>query len=163
MRQAQRAGFAEADPSTDLQGIDSAHKLAILCHEAFGIDLNPEEIPTSGITDCRPADIEASSRAGSVLRLIARATRHADGTVQPEVVAEYRPANEPTALIEAEENHLRISTAKGEVTEILGRGAGRCPTATAVFADLDDLYRVRVLHELDRDSADANTELEVVA
>ena len=81
VRSAQARGLAEADPSDDLRGIDAARKLAVVCHEAFGVRLQPREIPCRGIQELDVAAIRGARAAGQTIRLVATCTRRGQSLV----------------------------------------------------------------------------------
>jgi homoserine dehydrogenase len=135
VRAAQEAGFAEADPTKDLDGSDAACKLAILTRIALGVDLHPDQIKRRGIFG-----IDASSAPG--VRLVAESRRTADG-VQAEVGPRKLPADHPLASVRGEFNRVLIGFDGLPPVVLTGKGAGRWPTAQAVLADLVQLYRLR--------------------
>ena len=128
--EAQAAGYAEADPTLDLDGSDTAQKLALLIREAFGVHLRWDEIPRQGIEERPP---------GKTVRLVAACERTADGlaaSVRPlELSAEHFFARATGAG-----NALRIEMEDGSLTELTAQGAGRWPTSASVLADLQDLH-----------------------
>jgi len=128
LAEAQALGFAEADPSADLDGIDAAEKLRLLAHAAFGAA--PDEWQVEGIRGA------ARPSAGNAVRLVARATRHR-ATVRPELLAN----DHPLAAVCEEWNRLVLTDRHGQRTVVDGKGAGRWPTAEAVFADVMDCWR----------------------
>jgi len=137
---AQRLGFAEADPSEDLSGRDAERKLRILAELAFGKPLLTVE------TDPLTADIAASAgeaaRSGSSLRQVSRVHRHRDewiGQVSFEAIA----GEHPLAIASREWNALHLTQGDGQSVTVAGRGAGRWPTTEAVVADLLEAHRER--------------------
>ncbi len=132
VREAQDRGFAEQDPSRDLDGRDAADKLAIMCRHAWPVEITPDDI--------RRADLE--NMGNGIIRQVASA--HFDGVA---VNAEVRPMSltttHPLAAAEEEWNIAVIQTCTGEQRVVRGRGAGRLPTTQAVVADLLDLVRLR--------------------
>jgi homoserine dehydrogenase len=137
---AQSNGFAEADPGQDLDGSDAAQKLSLLANAAFDSCVPFEEIAREGILAVSEAEIRELAGAGKSLKLIARASRTPVG-VECCVSCEIVPPNHRFASISGEENCLDLKTASGDRYTLRGRGAGRWPTAEAVFADLLDLWR----------------------
>ncbi len=136
---AQRAGFAEADPSLDIDGHDAAHKIRVLCREAWG-DL-PVTIAPAGLGTVDAQALAEAEARGERIRLVARCSRHADGiraTVSPERIASTHPLGQARGA----DNCVVFTHADGQ-TVIRGLGAGRYPTATSVVADLLDLQEVR--------------------
>jgi homoserine dehydrogenase len=131
VRDAQEAGFAEADPSLDLDGIDAASKLALLVREAWRVHA---DIRTTGIraTGDRPAE----SQTEGVRRLVARATSHDDGSFEATVRTEHLEPADFLAGARGVGNRLEVELESGQVLRATGAGAGRWPTALAVLSDL---------------------------
>ncbi|MEL7319817.1 MAG: homoserine dehydrogenase, partial [Pseudomonadota bacterium] len=143
LEDAQRLGYAEADPSFDIEGIDAAHKLSILATIGFGTRLDFANVRTTGIVAVRAADIAQAGTLGFVIRLIAEADV-AEGTllqrVRPCLVAKdhpLAPVDGPTNAVVAEGNF------SGRLL-FQGAGAGDGPTASAVVADCIDIAREEV-------------------
>ena len=145
LSEAQQLGYAEADPTFDIEGVDAAHKLAILASIAFGARLDFASVDRSGINRVRAADIEQADALGFVIRLIGIAdcmdgsdgTSHLFQRVQPRLVAKAHPlahVDGPTNAVVAEGNF------SGRLL-FQGPGAGDGPTASAVVADLIDIAR----------------------
>ncbi|MEM7780333.1 MAG: homoserine dehydrogenase [Pseudomonadota bacterium] len=140
LEEAQRLGYAEADPTFDIEGVDAAHKLAILATIGFGVRLDFDAVRTTGIVQVRAADIAQADTLGFVIRLVAEADVQ-DGTllqrVRPRLVAKDHPLSAvdgPTNAVVAEGNF------SGRLL-FQGAGAGDGPTASAVVADLIDIAR----------------------
>jgi homoserine dehydrogenase len=140
LAQAQRAGYAEADPTFDVEGIDSAHKLAILATLAFGTPIELKEIYTEGIRGLDPSDIAYARELGYRVKLLAIAKLAADALelrVHPTMV----PAGALLAEVEGVDNAIFVTgNAVGE-TLFYGKGAGQLPTASAVVGDLIEIGR----------------------
>jgi homoserine dehydrogenase len=135
---ARAAGYAEADPTLDLDGSDAAQKLSLLIREAFGEILPWEGIPRKGITDLDERALAAAVRRGRRVRLVASCERTAGGlwaAVQPLDL----PPDHPFADTAGAENALLVELEGGDRVRIAARGAGRWPTTEAVLADLHDL------------------------
>jgi homoserine dehydrogenase len=139
---AQRLGYAEADPTFDIEGIDAAHKLAILAAIGFGARIDFAAVHTTGIVQVRAADIAQADALGFVIRLIAEVDAQ-DGQllqrVRPCLVAKGHPlaaVDGPTNAVVAEGNF------SGRLL-FQGAGAGDGPTASAVVADLIDIARAQ--------------------
>lgn len=135
--EAQRQGFAEADPSDDVSGRDAARKLAILARLAFGASAVPDDIPVQGIEAVRQEDIAAARRYGFALRLLAVA-RKGRGGVALRVAPAFLPLEHPLAAIRGENNAVHIGTRFMGGTTLAGKGAGPEPTGAAVLADVVD-------------------------
>ncbi len=133
---AQRLGFAEADPANDVEGIDAAHKLAILAQLAFGRGLVTSEIPRIGITGLTPEDISLAKRLGYRLKLIACARRDSS-LVTPAYVATDHPFAQPAGP----QNCIRITGRNSGSLTFAGAGAGGTPTASAVISDVVAVLR----------------------
>ncbi len=139
VREAQEKGFAEADPSADIDGIDASRKIAILARLAWGH--GPHTMTVAGIRDVPPAP-----QPGLTCRLVATAQRNSGARVSPEWLGE------PDYLAHARgaENRLEVTTTDGTVHRVSGLGAGRYPTATAILADLLDVSLARSIPPANR-------------
>ena len=140
VQKAQERGFAEADPSSDLSGADSAHKLAILIQSAFGLSLEPNLIPFEGIRDVTLHHVRDAQNANAHIKLLVLAGR-AHGGIQSEVRPARLPAHHPLAAARDEENRVLLYPRGQEPILLQGKGAGRWPTSLSVMADLLDLYQ----------------------
>lgn len=143
VRSAQENGFAEADPSADLSGLDAAHKLVVVARAAFGVDLDLDRIERTGIEGIDPAEVRAAHAAGATVRLVASCRRTPDGGVVARVGPVRLPAYHPLARPRNEENRVLIQPVSGPPAVVDGKGAGRWPTAESVFADLLEIHRLR--------------------
>ncbi|MGE0408615.1 MAG: homoserine dehydrogenase [Amphiplicatus sp.] len=132
---AREAGFAEADPSADINGEDAADKIALLVRRGFGEAVNPESLAKDPLTSISPADIAAAAEAGTPYKQVASAWRTETG-VAAEVRLKRVRAGEPLAEPQLEENCLVITPARGAPVVLHGRGAGREPTTDSVMSDL---------------------------
>ena len=142
LEEAQRLGFAEADPTADVEGHDAAAKLAILATIAFGTAVRDTDVYREGIQRITAQDIEFAGELGYALKLLAIAREH-DGAVEARVHPAFLPRAHPLAAIDNELNAVFVrGDAVGEVM-FVGRGAGGLPTASAVVADLIDVARNR--------------------
>jgi homoserine dehydrogenase len=133
---AQRDGYAEADPSNDVDGIDAAQKLAILAAAAFGVWLPWESIPRRGIREVGPDDIALARRLGCRLKLVATAKRAPGGAVSASVAPAYLPLDHPYSAPRGVENVVRVDARHAGPIIIGGLGAGRAATASAILFDL---------------------------
>lgn len=137
---AQRLGYAEADPSFDVGGIDAAHKLAILSAIAFGMPLSFDKIAIEGITKVTPEDIKIAQVFGYRIKLLGIAKRHGD-TVELRVHPTLIPDDTLLAKVDGVLNAVVVhGNAVGQVG-FYGRGAGGDATASAVVADILDVAR----------------------
>ena len=144
LKRAQDLGYAEADPSSDIDGSDSANKLAILVGLAFGVHLSPTAFPIEGIRRIVPADIEYASRIGFRIKLLAVAKRNGqaiEARVHPTMI----PRKSVLAGVEGSMNAIEVHGELSGPTLYYGAGAGSLPTASAVVADLMELARARRL------------------
>ncbi len=140
LRDAQASGLAEADPSYDVDGIDTAHKLSILLNLAYGIHVAPGDIFTEGIRSIAPVDIKFAREFGWRIKLLAIARRVDDG-IEARVHPAMIPARHPLSAVEGAYNAVFIEgDAVGSVM-LYGLGAGEMPTASAVAADVVDICR----------------------
>jgi homoserine dehydrogenase len=136
--EAQALGFAEADPSADLDGLDAAAKLSILAYRAFGAWVRPDGFPVRGIREIHAADCDLAELMGCRIRLIARAAR-INGALDMAVEPVLLPAWHLLASVEEEYNAVYLRCASSGDLSLFGKGAGALPTATAVLGDLIDL------------------------
>src|SRR5437879_2901071 len=141
LAEAQRAGYAEADPTFDVGGIDTAHKLAILVNLAFGAHVDLKEIYTEGITLISPLDIDFGRVLGYRVKLLAIAKMHEGGRCEARVHATMVPDEYPIAKVVGVYNAIQIvGNACGDIM-LYGRGAGSLPTGSAVVGDIMDIAR----------------------
>jgi homoserine dehydrogenase len=142
LREAQKLGYAEADPSMDVDGTDTAHKLAILAQLAFETSVKPAAIPRQGIDRLHLADLKYAAELGYVVKLLALAKLSRAGLelrVAPTLVKH----GTPLAEVRGPYNAIRVvGDAVGD-TLFYGRGAGAMPTASAVVGDLIDVVTAR--------------------
>ena len=153
---ARDAGYAEADPTLDLDGSDAAQKLSLLARGAFGVPLPWEGIPRRGIADLDERAATEAARRGRRLRLVASCERIEDGlraSVQP---LDLLP-DHPCAWTAGADNALVVQLEGGGQVRIAARGAGRWPTTEAVMADLYDVAAEKETRDVrdGRDSRDS--------
>lgn len=135
LQDAQRAGYAEADPTFDVAGTDSAHKLAILVSLAYGTPVNFKDIYTEGITHITPTDIAYAKEFGFTIKLLGIA-KFIDGEVEARVHPTMLPSVSPIARVGGVYNAIQlVGDAVGDVV-LYGRGAGSMPTGSAVVSDV---------------------------
>ena len=136
--QAQVNGYAEADPTADIEGHDACRKICILSDLAFGDKFDPEAVSYEGISRITLRDVECADRLGCVIKLIGRAVRCADGTAYAFVAPHLVPKESPLAAVEDVFNAIMVEgNATGDVM-FYGKGAGKLATASAVCADMLD-------------------------
>jgi homoserine dehydrogenase len=144
LAEAQRAGYAEADPTFDVGGIDTAHKLAILVNLAFGTNIRLKDIFTEGITGISPLDIDFGRTLGYKVKLLAIAKMR-DGNVEARVHPTMVPDAYPIAKVGGVYNAIQIVGDACQDIMLYGRGAGSLPTGSAVVADIMDIGRLILL------------------
>src|SRR5450755_2909793 len=135
LAEAQQLGYAEADPSADLDGIDARSKLAILAALAFGEKITPSDIFMEGIRRISPLDFRYAHQLGHTIRLICAARQTPEGlilSVRPALI----PRSTILAGVQGAYNAIWVKGAYGEDTFYYGRGAGSLPTGVAVVSDL---------------------------
>ncbi len=139
LKAAQQKGFAEADPTLDIDGTDTAHKLAILAALAFGCRVEMEDISIEGIQNVQIEDIRYAREMGYVLKLLAVGEKDADGRVSLRVHPSFLSQGTPLADVGGPFNAVSVfGNAVGNVM-FYGRGAGMMATASAVVADIIDI------------------------
>ncbi len=140
LKAAQEEGYAEADPTYDIEGIDTAHKLVILATMAYGMDIGLDDIATEGISTIEPIDIQFAREFGYRIKLLAISRNHGDhieARVHPTMV----PEKHLLAAINGAFNAIHFTgDTVGEVL-LYGMGAGKMPTGSAVAADVMDIAR----------------------
>ena len=138
LSQAQQLGYAEANPSTDVDGIDTWHKLILSSNIAFGISLDKESVPVAGIRNIKATDVENFKAHGLVCKLVSTGKR-AEGKISAYVQPTLFAAGEPEAAVPANYNLITyIGSASGRMS-FYGQGAGRYPTAYNVLQDCMDI------------------------
>src|SRR6516162_255176 len=141
LAEAQRAGYAEADPTFDVGGIDTAHKLSILVNLAFGANITLKDIFTEGITAISPLDIDFGRTLGYKLKLLAIAKMHEGGEAEARVHPTMVPDEYPIAKVGGVYNAIQIVGDACDDIMLYGRGAGSLPTGSAVVGDIMDIAR----------------------
>jgi homoserine dehydrogenase len=138
LRLAQRNGYAERDPSADIEGHDACRKIAILAALCFGKHVYPADIETEGITKITLADVDYAANWGGVIKLIARAKKLENGKITAIVSPAFVEYGSQLAGVDDVFNAILVrGDAIGDVV-FYGRGAGKLPTASAVVADVID-------------------------
>ena len=147
LKDAQKAGLAEANPTYDVDGIDAAHKLTLLIQLAFGARVPLDAVHTEGIRDVDASDMEYARELGYAIKLLAIAKDHGS-TIEARVHPTMIPANDPLAAVGGAFNAVCVHGDALGRSMYYGQGAGMMPTATAVVADVIDV--ARDLRELGR-------------
>jgi len=141
LKEAQRLGYAEADPTFDIEGVDAAHKATLMSALAFGIPVQFDKAYVEGITKLGAADIKYAEQLGYRIKLLGITKRTAKGIelrVHPSLV----PAQRLIANVEGAMNAVMVQGDAVGTTLYYGKGAGAEPTASAVVADLVDITRL---------------------
>jgi len=142
LKQAQSLGYAEANPSTDIDGIDTWHKVILSANVAFGTSLEKESVPVAGIRNIKACDVEQFKAHGYVCKLISTAKRTETGFsayVQPTLV----DAGQPEANVPLNYNMITFVGESSGRMSLYGQGAGRYPTAYNVVQDCADVLANR--------------------
>jgi homoserine dehydrogenase len=140
LQEAQRLGYAEADPAFDVDGIDAAHKLSLLAGMAFGTPVRMDGLHVEGIRSLQAQDHRLAEQLGYRIKLLALARRQGDGLVL-QVRPTLLPASTLLAQVDGAMNGVLVCSDAAGLTMYYGAGAGSEPTASAVIADLVDLAR----------------------
>ncbi len=149
LKEAQRLGYAEADPTFDIEGIDAAHKITLICAIAFGIPVQFDCAYVEGITRLSAADIKYAGQLGYRIKLLGMTKRTSKGIelrVHPCLI----PANRLIANVEGAMNAVLVQADAVGTTLYYGKGAGSEPTASAVIADLVDIARLHMADAIHR-------------
>ena len=141
LKAAQEAGFAEADPTLDISGGDAGHKLALIAGLAFGAHVLPGQIPTEGIDQVDPRDIQYARKFGYAIRPLAVAERIDSGALDLRVHPALVPQSDPLAHVDGALNAVAIRGEMVGPSFLSGLGAGAAPTATSVAGDIIDIAR----------------------
>jgi homoserine dehydrogenase len=140
LKEAQRLGYAEADPSFDIEGHDTAQKLAILASLTFGIRIDPASIYVEGISSITTADLEAADELGYRIKLLGVAVRTESG-IEQRVHPTFVPKDSAIAQVMGVTNAVTIDAEGIPPITLVGPGAGGMATASAVVADIADIAR----------------------
>ena len=138
LKQAQLNGYAEKDPTADIEGHDACRKICILADLAFGDKFDPEQVSCEGITKITLEDVANADKLGCVIKLLGRTVRCEDGTAYAYVAPHLIHKESPLAAVEDVFNAIMVNgNATGDVM-FYGKGAGKLATASAVVADVLD-------------------------
>ena len=135
LKDAQAKGFAEADPTSDVEGIDAANKLSILMYLCFGQYVHPDNIPRKGITKVTMEDIKDAEAKGGKIKLIAGAEIKGD-TIEYSVKPTFIPNEHPLSGVSNEFNAIYVTGNAVDEVMFYGKGAGSLPTGSAVVGDI---------------------------
>lgn len=152
VKEAQRLGFAEADPSSDVEGDDAAYKISILSTIAFGQRINIKDIPKEGIAKISKEDISYAKELGYNIKLLASAVKK-DNEIELRVHPAFVPENHPLSTVKNEFNAVFLKgNAVGELM-FYGRGAGSLPTGSAVLGDIISIVKNSKVESKKRDNS----------
>ena len=141
LKEAQANGYAEKDPTADIEGHDACRKICILAAIAFGRHIYPRQVPTEGISGVTLADVAYAESCNRKIKLLGRALKESDGRICAYVAPHLVDSEAPLAGVEDVFNAIMVKgDAIGDVM-FYGRGAGKLPTASAVVADVMDAAR----------------------
>lgn len=135
LEEAQSLGFAEADPTSDVDGIDAARKMVIMTRLAFGMNVQLDDVETNGIRTIDKEDIEVAYQLGYKIKLVGTA-EETNGSVNVNVGPVLLPRSHPLSGVNYENNAVFVTGAAVGETMFYGPGAGELPTATSVVSDL---------------------------
>lgn len=139
LSQAQALGYAEADPSTDIDGVDTWHKLIVSSNIAFGVSLNISQIPCAGIRHISAEDVSRFTSKGLVCKLVSAAADLGNGCFRAWVQPTLYPLGQPEAAVPANYNLITLAGDISGRQSFFGQGAGRYPTAYNVVQDCVDI------------------------
>lgn len=139
--EAQKLGYAEADPALDVNGWDAAHKAILLATLAYGFPIDPKDIHVSGIEQVRPTDIHFAKSLGYVVKLLAVIREHRDGSVELRVQPSFIAKSNILASVHGVFNAVAVNGDTAGESLFYGRGAGQDPTASSVVGDLVEAAR----------------------
>ncbi|MBP2623124.1 homoserine dehydrogenase [Streptococcus oricebi] len=140
LEEAQRLGFAESDPTNDVDGIDAAYKMVILSQFAFGMDVKFEDVAHKGIRKITPEDVKVAQELGYVIKLVGSIEETQSGIVA-EVTPTFLPKSHPLASVNGVMNAVFVESIGIGESMYYGPGAGQKPTATSVVADIIRIVR----------------------
>ena len=150
LKEAQRLGYAEADPTFDIEGVDAAHKVTIMSAIAFGIPVQFDKAYVEGITQLSATDIKYAEQLGYRIKLLGITKRREGEGVELRVHPTLVPAKRLIANVEGAMNAVVVHGDAVGTTLYYGKGAGSEPTASAVIADLVDITRLHTVDPLNR-------------
>lgn len=158
-------GFAESDPTLDVEAYDAAYKTAILAAHAFGVVIDPTVVVRRGITSIASFDVRVAASQGYVIKLLARVAVR-DARLSAVALPAFVSVNDPLASIDNEVNAVRLDAAFSEAQMLVGKGAGGGPTASAVLSDISALryaYRYEYRKLRRKGAPDVSNDIKVVA
>ena len=140
LKAARESGFAEADPTADVEGFDASSKLAIITLHAFGKKIDVEQVIRKGITSLKVEDFKYAKEKNYTIKLIANSKiNHQTGEITSTVLPTFVELNKTIALVNNEYNGVLIGSSLSDEQFLYGKGAGRFPTSSAVLSDISAL------------------------
>ena len=144
LRIAQEKGFAESNPTLDVEGIDAVNKLSIIVLHSFGRIIHPDTVIRKGITALHPFDFQFAKEKGSTIKLVATTCGEESNALHTSVWPTFIHQGEKLSHVENEYNAVLIGSSLADEQFLFGKGAGRYPTSSAVLSDLSALgYRYK--------------------
>ena len=140
LAEASRLGYAESDPTNDVNGIDAAYKMVILSQFAFGMTIKFEDVRHEGIRHITPEDVKLAQKLGFVIKLVGEIVERPSG-IYAEVVPTFLPKNHQLATVNGVMNAVFVESIGINEAMFYGPGAGQKPTATSVVADVIELAK----------------------
>lgn len=140
LAEASRLGYAESDPTNDVDGIDAAYKMVILSQFAFGMTIKFEDVRHEGIRNITPEDVKLAQKLGFVIKLVGEIVERTSG-IYAEVVPTFLPKNHQLATVNGVMNAVFVESIGINEAMFYGPGAGQKPTATSVVADVIELAK----------------------
>ncbi len=141
LKEAQQKGYAEANPSADVDGIDACRKISILSDIAYGDNIDPDQVSTEGISKITLDDVKFADQADCVVKLLGRAVLNDDGSIYAFVAPHLVPKSSPLACVDDVFNAIMVTGDMLGESMYYGQGAGKLATASAVVADMIDCAR----------------------
>ena len=141
LAEAQKLGYAEKDPTADVEGIDACRKICIISSLVFGKHVYPQDVYTKGISDIELEDVELAGHLGGAVKLIASVQRQKDGRILPAVMPMFVPFDNLISRVDDVFNAIMVYGDAIDRAMFYGRGAGKLPTASAVLGDVIDAVK----------------------
>ncbi len=141
LKEAQELGYAESDPTLDVNGWDAAHKAILLATLAYGFTINPDDVYVRGIEMVRGIDIDFAKRLGFVVKLLCVVREHEDGTIELRTQPSFIPKSHVLSSVNGVFNAVAVHGDAAGESLFYGRGAGKDPTASSVVADIVEAAR----------------------
>lgn len=147
LKQAQELGFAESDPTNDVDGIDAARKMVILTRLSFGMNVSLDDVSTTGIRQLTVDEIKLADQLGYTIKLLGIAEEH-NGAVDVCVTPTLLPKTHPLSGVHNENNAVFVLGEAAGETMYYGPGAGELPTASSVVSDIITVAKIQNLAQM---------------